>query len=304
MKVSLANGPVSWGVDFADSPHNPPVEEVLDGVAAAGYEWMELGPYGYLPVMPGKLGMAVAARSLRVTASFLFESLADRSLHHALHDKAALVARWIAGAGGRFLVIIDAVDGERQRTAGRSEDAQRLSGADWEALLEGVNRVSERAREHGLRPVFHPHAGSHVEFVDEIDRLMRDLPDLELCLDTGHAAFAGIDPGELYERHWQRVPYLHLKDVDPAVRRRVVDQRLGFWEAIRAGIFCPLGEGTVDFGAFQAALAARGFEGWAMVEQDVDASCPGDCVADAAASRRYLEQVGLATPDGQMIPRS
>src|ERR671918_452152 len=44
------------------------------------------------------------------------------------------------------------------------------------------------AERHGLLPCFHPHAGTHVEFEQEIERLAVDTdPELvQLCIDTGH----------------------------------------------------------------------------------------------------------------------
>lgn len=302
MEVELANGPVSWGVDFPDAPENPPYDAVLDGVAAAGYRWVELGPYGFLPDDPHRLRAQLASRSLQVTASFVFAPLARD--HDSLRAAAERVSDWIAAAGGRFIVIIDAVNEDRGRTAGRSDAAPRLGDAAWARLRDGVRMSVEIARERGLRPVIHPHAGTYVEFADEIDRLLADAPALELCLDTGHAAYAGIDPDDLYRRYAARVPYLHLKDVDPDVLERVATEGLGFWEAIASGVFCPLGTGVVDFAALRESLAANGFEGWAMVEQDTDASQPGDPVADAIASREFLQQMGIATADPRIESRS
>jgi hypothetical protein len=41
-------------------------------------------------------------------------------------------------------------------------------------MLGLIGRVAEVAREHALRPVFHPHAGGYVEFEDGIERLVED----------------------------------------------------------------------------------------------------------------------------------
>src|SRR5215813_7918871 len=68
--IELAGGPVSWGVDFADAPGNPPYAEVLAGIAAAGLRWMELGPVGYVPPA------APAAAGLGVVGTFVFDALA------------------------------------------------------------------------------------------------------------------------------------------------------------------------------------------------------------------------------------
>jgi inosose dehydratase len=272
--LDLGTGPVSFGVDFADAPENPPWTQVLDGIAAAGYRWTELGPYGYLPDDAGPL---LEARGLGLTAGFVFEPMHDSSRHNATGAVARAVAERVAALGGRFLVLIDAVSPDRARTAGQPSAARRLDRHDTEALRRLVGELAVIARGFGLRPVLHPHAGTHVEFEDEVEPLL-DLA--ELCLDTGHWLYAGQDPVRAYERWAERIPYLHLKDL-------ARDRRNGdFWGSVRAGAFRPLGEGDLDVPALLHVLRRSGFTGWAIVEQD---RVPGgDAVRDLIASRRYL----------------
>jgi len=276
--IQLGTGPVSFGVDFADAPENPPWTQVLDGIAAAGYRWTELGPIGYLP---DELTGELAARGLGLTGGFVFEPLHDPARHAETATIARAVADRIAGAGGRFLVVIDAVTPERARTAGRRAAARRLDRHGVAALRRIVREIAAIAHGFGLRPVLHPHAGTYIEFDDEVERL---LDWAELCLDTGHWLYAGQDPVRAYERWSDRIPYLHLKDLDRA--RRDGD----FWGSVRAGAFRPLGDGDLDAAALFAALERRGFAGWAIVEQD---RVPGgDPVGDLVSSRRYLERIG------------
>jgi inosose dehydratase len=275
--IELGTGPVSFGVDFADAAENPPWAQVLDGIAAAGYRWTELGPIGYLPqAVSGEL----AARGLGLTAGFVFEPLHDARRHGQTATVARAVAERVAAAGGRFLVVIDAVTPERARTAGRPAAAQRLDRHGVATLRRIVREIAAIAHGSGLRPVVHPHAGTYIEFEDEVEPL---LDWAELCLDTGHWLYAGQDPVRAYERWGDRIPYLHLKDLDRA--RRDGD----FWGSVRAGAFRPLGDGDLDVPAFFAALERGGFAGWAIVEQD---RVPGgDPVGDLVASRHYLERM-------------
>jgi inosose dehydratase len=296
VSVRLATGPVSWGVDFADSPDNPPWRDVLEGIGRSGYRWTELGPVGYLPTDPQMLRPELERLGLQVAGSFVFEPL-----HEGLRLGEILLAtrracRAIRGAGGRFLVIIDLVTPERVVTAGRPEAAPRLPARRWLTLKNGIEEVAEVAHdEFGLRPVLHPHVGSWVEFEDEIERLLDALDPrtIGLCLDTGHCAYAGVDPVALYERHAARVDYLHLKDVDARVLHRALSEPLDFWEAISAGIFCPVGAGLVNFRALARSLERHGFDGPATVEQDRDPRRGSNPLPEVVASRSYLEALGL-----------
>jgi inosose dehydratase len=262
MRLRVATGPVCWGVDHAEVAANPPWRDVVAGIDAAGFRWTELGPLGYLPP---EADAELQRRGIGVTAGFVFEPLLDGP--RALAATRATAAR-VAGAGGRFLVIIDAV----------ALGAPRLDREGRWALARTVLAVAKVARDHGLRPVLHPHAGTHVERAGQVEPLL-DL--CELCLDTGHCAYVGEDPVALYRRWADRIPYLHVKDVDP-------DRRDGdFWASVAAGVFRPLGEGMVDFAALLAALRDHEFDGWAVVEQDRTPG--GDPVADLVTGRRALE---------------
>ncbi|HET8645954.1 MAG TPA: TIM barrel protein, partial [Vicinamibacteria bacterium] len=115
-----------------------------------------------------------------------------------------------------------------------------------------------------------------------------------LLLDTGHYVYGGGEPLTLLQRHGDRVRYVHLKDARGAEIERVRATDIAMDEAWRRGVFCPLGEGVVDFPGVVSALRARGYDGWLIVEQDVVPDAAGrlhpDPFASAARSRDYLRQ--------------
>lgn len=293
--LELANAPVSWGVDFPDQPSAPPWAEVLDGIAAAGYRNVELGPYGFLPEDPAALREALDGRGLRAAGGLLYEPFHDPGAHGAIRDLAARVIDWIAGAGGAYLLLIPVVDGERDGWAGRAREAPRMDGARRRAMASLLDELAVRAAAAGLVAAVHPHAGTHAETRAEVDELMaRAGSRLRLCVDTGHCLYGGIDPAELVRDYASVLAGFHLKDLDTARLRRSLEAGHGFEAAVGHGVFTPLGEGDVDFEALAATLRELGLEGWATVEQDVDPGAKGDPVADAVASRTFLAGVGLA----------
>jgi inosose dehydratase len=52
----------SWGVWFPDDQLQTPWSRFLDELADVGYQYLELGPYGYLPTDPGELRDEVGKR--------------------------------------------------------------------------------------------------------------------------------------------------------------------------------------------------------------------------------------------------
>ena len=276
--IRLAAGPVSWGVDFADAPGNPPYDAVLAGIAAAGLRWMELGPVGYVP--PG----ALAAYGLQAVGTFVFEAF-----HAAGREGARVLAAVdaaldaITEAGGSLLVLIDRPSPARAATAGNSGAAPRLH--DTRAMIALLQDAGDRAAAREVRGVVHPHAGGYIEFEDELERVL-DETDLGLCLDTGHALYAGSDPATLIHRHRGRLEHLHIKDVSPGPRPG------NFWDAVRAGTFCPIGDGLLDLDALRRALT--GYGGFATIEQDRRAGSPGSPAEDLRRSVERVTAAGLA----------
>lgn len=266
-RIRWATSPCTWGIDFADSPNNPPWSRVLDEIAASGLGATELGPVGYLPEDPAVLAAELAARDLTAVGSFIFDDLHDPDRASEVLAVARRACRMVAAAGGTVFVVIDKPDAVRVATAGRPTAAPRLDAAGWDAMRRQIDAVAAVARAAGLRPTYHPHVGGYVEFVDEIDRLVTDT-DLELCLDTGHLAYARMDPPAVLRQYADRLGYVHLKDIRPEVLAAVDAEQLDFWTAIARGIFCPIGDGLVDIPAVLGALADIGYEGFATIEQD------------------------------------
>ena len=291
--VRLAASPTSWGVDFADAPNNPPWPVVLDEIAQAGIGALELGPVGYLPEEPGQLAKGLRRRGLRAVGSFIFEDFHDPAHRGEVLRTARRACAAISAAGGTVVVIIDRPGRRRAATAGRSDVAIRLSRDRWRSMIDMMRDVASIAGEYRLSPAVHPHAGSYVEFADEIDALLVD-SDLPLCLDTGHLAYAGEVPEEAVRRYGSRLGHLHLKDTARSVLERVKhDQQLGFWDAIAEGVFCPLGQGVVNLPAVAAALDFIDYCGYATIEQDRLPGSGAAPIADLQSSRRVLASAGI-----------
>ncbi|MEC7102742.1 MAG: TIM barrel protein, partial [Actinomycetota bacterium] len=191
---------------------------------------------------------------------------------------------------GEFLILVDQPTDTRVATAGRSGAATRLDDASRRRYLERVRKIGTIAGENGLRAVFHQHAGTNVEFLDEVEALFADVDHecLGMCLDTGHLAYAGIDPVSAIDHFSDRIDHVHFKDVNGRVLAQAREEGWDFWQAIAAGIFCPIGEGVVDFPGVIGSLSSLGFSGTATIEQDRPPDSSTDPLADLRASVAHL----------------
>lgn len=296
MWVRMATAPGSWGVEPPGDPADPPWQEVLDDIAGAGFAGVELGPLGYLPEEPERLTTELGVRGLQLAGGYVMEPFHRRGARADVLATARRTCRVLAAGGARDVVLIEALEPSRSATAGRPDAAPRLDARGWRALLDGVHEVARMASdEFGLQAAFHPHAGTWVEFGDEIKRLLTETDPLlvGLCVDTGHLHYAGLDPTHLLREHADRVRYLHLKDVRSDVLDLARAQRLTFERAVAADVFCRLGQGAVDFGAVRLALEAIDYDGWGTFEQDRLAHDPR-ARPDAEASLEHLRRIGIA----------
>ena len=297
MAIRIGNAPCSWGVEFADDPRNPTWETVLQQCAEAGYKGIELGPVGFMPEDPVLLGDALAQHDLELIGGVVFRPFHDPLAWNDVLDATHRTARSLAAHGANHLVLIDSISERRAPTAGRVQEAELLSAAEWDGLR---NRLAEAARigtqEYGLTVSIHAHAAGFMDFEPELERLLDEVDEslLKICFDTGHHSYAGFDPVVFMKRHMDRISYVHFKDTDPKVKAHVIENRIGFYDACGQGMFCNLGQGEVDFPAVRELLETSGYDGWCTVEQDCDPLLDPDPVGDARKNRDYLKSIGFS----------
>ncbi len=297
MPVLIGTAPVSWGIMEVETKwgRTRTFDSVLDEMVSAGYNGTELGPWGFFPTDPRHLTAELSRRKMRLIGAFVPFALAQPELHPAGIESVVTTARLLADCGAPVVVLADAMYERRMAIAGRVvEERDGLSDQQWAVAAKLLEEIAGKVNALGVRAVFHHHAGTYVETPREIDRLLSstDPSLLGLCLDTGHYFYGGGDPVEAARQHAARIWHLHLKDVRGDVLNRVRKEGIGFLDAVGQGVFCELGTGTVDVLGVIRVLQARGYEGWAVFEQDVDPTKPGVVPMESAArSRQYLRDV-------------
>ena len=176
-------------------------------------------------------------------------------------------------------------------------------------LTDGLNELGKRAEEAGKVLCYHPHVGTAVATVADIDRLMANTdPSVHLLLDTGHISYAmalespGVDifglPLEVAKKYSDRIKHVHLKNIRYCELMQAVNSGDSFLSAISDGVFTVPGDmgGAIDFGPILQELASANYEGWLMVEAEQD---PRTTMAEydmepleyAFMAREYLHEV-------------
>lgn len=292
MSIHIGTAPDSWGVWFPSSEAQTPWRRFLDEVVEAGYDAIELGPLGYLPAEASVLRKELDARGLKLASAFLFGDLAGPGGAADFHDDVARLCDILVAMQARHLVLIPSL--YTDLFTGEVQSSPVLDPDGWKRLGETCDEIGRFSAEAGIRAVFHPHAETVVEYADQVEHLLAvtEPSYVGLCLDTGHHAYRGGDAAEFARKHADRLDHLHLKSVDAGLARDVGERGTSFAEAVRLGVFCELDQGAVDMPALFATLGEIGYDGWAIVEQDMFPAPFDKPLPIARRNREYLRSIG------------
>jgi inosose dehydratase len=289
--VKIAGAPISWGVcEVPGWGHQLSPHRVLTEMRDVGLAATELGPEGFLPSDPAELTALLDSFGLSCVGTFV-----PVLLHEAGHDPLPDIAGPLEAllACRADVVVLAAATG----TDGY-DSRPTLDDHQWSTLLGNLDRLAAAAADKGVLAVLHPHVGTMVETRDDVDRVLAG-SQIKLCLDTGHLLIGGTDPLQLAREVPDRIAHAHLKDVDAALARRVQAGELSYTEAVRDGMYTPLGGGDIDIGCIVTALRSNGFDGWFVMEQDtiLDGE-PVDegPVRDVRTSVAYMKDVCRSVP--------
>ena len=192
----------------------------------------------------------VEMMSVCVGANFIYKDALEDELAHIEE-----VARLAKEVGVSYIGI-----------CGGAIRAKGVQESDYQLLAEGLDMAKAVIESYGIKASYHPHLGSMAEAPDQIDKLFA-LTSIDICPDLAHIAAGGGDPLEVVKKYYDRISFMHLKDLDD-------------------NGFAPLGTGSVDIKAVINYLKERGYEGDWLVEVDGYA---GDPVEACKTSYEYLK---------------
>ena len=308
--IRYGTNPIAWSNDDDRSLGGDiPLERCLSDASRIGFDGIEKGHK--FPADAATLAATLEPYGLAYVSGWHSLELLERSVEE---ETAAIQPHLdVLKALGCAICIVCETTGAVHGASGRPlAERATLDGSRWRRFCADVEAIARHCAGHGIRLAYHHHMGTVVETADDIEAFMTHAgPNTWLLLDTGHAAFAGIDPATLAERHMDRVVHIHAKNVRPAILRRALADGLSFLQAVRLGVFTVPGddEGCVDFAAVLRAAARHGYSGWLIAEAEQDPAERDPFVYQTLALktlRALAREVGLdkgSVPDHEWIFR-
>ena len=270
-QLRLGTAPDSWGVWFPSDPHQVTWDVYLDEISRVGYVYTELGPQGFMPQDPKQLNEELGRRGLPSAAGPSSPGCTRaRTRWTQAKVEFGQEAKLLAAVGAEYLVHLP--EQYTDQHTGESTQGADIDPEQWKNLVTGTDELARfLLEEYGVKLVFHPHADTHVDTQERIERFLDDTDPalVNLCLDTGHVSYCDGDNIEIIERFPERITYVHLKSVDPVVRARVLAEKVSLAEAVKLGVMCEPPYGEPDMPPLLDALGRLDREIYTVIEQDL-----------------------------------
>ena len=295
MNIQIATAPCSWGVFFPDGrTSGTPYEVFLSQAHEAGYQEIELGPDGYLPQDVNILREKLQQYSLSVcggTATIPFALMSKKECCGAVD----MLAQRLVILGCTNMVVMDGSN-YNQLLGSKAQWSENT----WDTIYKNIAAVNDYLRQmYGVRMVFHPHAGTAIEYTAEIERMLSE-SKVYLCFDTGHHTFTngGEKKGDSSALNFIRtyrdhISYLHFKNVDGSILKRAREEKWGIMQSFMNQVMCDLEDGIVDFEQLRDLLNEIGFEGPAIIEQDMFKVTTDFAFRTAKKNLQYLRRINM-----------
>lgn|SRR3990167_2774974 len=272
MKIKLGISPINWCNDDDTSLGGDiSFKQCIEEMALAGYKGTEIG-HKY-PQNANDLNAALASNGLEIYSAWFSTYFTEPDKYQKTLSDFLDRMSFLRSLGARYINVCECGHSIQQTShpvLGSHKPV--FNEAEWHALIQGLHQIGRIAYDFNMHIVYHYHAGTGVFTEAEIDYLMQHTSPLliSLLLDTGHAAFADIDPVNLIKKYGNRIRYVHLKDIRQPILLATKQNAWNFMDAVRAGVFTVPGDGFIDFKAVFNTLKAHDYAGLYLVEAEQD----------------------------------
>jgi len=290
--IRFGIAPINWNNDdLPELGSSYSLERILSEMNQAGYEGTELG--NKFPNEVSALSELLNTFNLKLASSWHSTYFVLNEQEYELKNVEEKVS-FLKEANAEVINIAECSASVHSDINKSLASKPILSDSDWELLIGSLNKAGEICNDYGIRLAYHHHMGTCIQTNEEIKRLLKftDPNYVNLCVDTGHLYYAGIDPVEFIENNLERIVHVHFKDVRKEEFNKYDSSSDSFLKTILSGIFTVPGDGCIDFSSIVKILQQNHYNGWIIVEAEQDPD-KADPLHYAISSRNYLNSISI-----------
>lgn len=318
-KVTLGITPTGWSnSDDLTIDTNPRIsyQQILSEIALSGF----YGTQG-APKFPSKeeLKTELDRRGLTISEPWVgtYFTLGEKGIEESKRIFNEQI-KFMDGFDSQVIVVAELGGAVHQEPIDPIKNEPVFDEDQKKALYDGLKELAQKAKDKEYILAYHPHVGTGVATIEQIEELMQETAGspLGLLLDTGHVYYVayGHDPNltedDIQEKiegltntYKDRIKHVHLKNIRQDKLAASIANGTSFLNSIRAGVFTVPGdeeEGAIKFNPILETLAEADYEGWLIVEAEQDPNTtmgynpPKTPLDYALMAREYLcENTGL-----------
>ena len=288
--VHFGIAPINWNND--DMPElgaNYTIEMILSEMSQAGYVGTEIG--NKYPKDAIELKNILESNGLDLASSWHSTFFVSNDLDSEMQklEKKISMLRIV---GANVVNIAECTSSIHSSIHTPLSQKPILSDKDWSHLMVSLQKAGEVCHSNDIQMAYHHHMGTCVQTIEEIKTLLDDTDPVlvNLCADTGHLKFAGIDPAEFFKEYMDRIKHVHFKDIRVDVFNDLIPEKDSFLRSVLKGVFTVPGDGCLDFVTISEILKGSNYEGWIIVEAEQDPR-KADPLDHAIRSHDYLKNI-------------
>ena len=293
-KIKLGIAPIGWtNDDMPDLGGEITFEQCVSEMALAGYKGCEIG--NKYPKTVEGMHEYLDIRGLEIANRWFSSFILTKPFEEVEKDFREN-CEFLKGCGAKRIGASEqsySIQGQMETPV--FEKKYVMNDEEWKKFTDGLSKLGNIAKEYGITLVYHHHMGTVVQTAEEIDKMM-DMCDPDavyLLFDTGHLAYCGEDYMAVLKKYAKRIKHVHLKDIRPEIVAKVKAESLSFLQGVRLGAFTVPGDGTIDFKPVFDVLDEADYEGWMLVEAELDPAIANPFKYAKMAREYIAEKAGI-----------
>ena len=265
------------------------LDTILEEMQRAGYSGTEIG--NKFPKDSSSIKKVLSKYKLELASAwhstFFLSKTIDDELEK-IHKKASLLAE----SGAVIINIAECTGSVHGAMQMPLSSKPVCNEKEWDILTGSLDKAGEICSSYGVSIAYHHHMGTYIQSEKEIFKLLSntDPKFVNLCADTGHLFFAGVDPVKFFKENMNRIRHIHFKDLRPDVFNDIIFEEVSFLDAVLSGVFTVPGDGCIDFESISKSIDVSEYSGWIIVEAEQDPS-KANPFEYAMRSRNYLNKI-------------